>query len=55
MSGHTQNGHNSKVSTAGSGIDLVAALVEEDGFCAIQCKFYDENHRIQRSGVIKGI
>ncbi|SFL09312.1 Predicted helicase [Nitrosomonas aestuarii] len=31
------------------GIDLVAALAEEDGFCAIQCKFYDDNHRIQKS------
>ena len=31
------------------GIDLVAALAEEDGFCAIQCKFYDENHRMQKS------
>jgi predicted helicase len=31
------------------GIDLVAALSEEEGFCAIQCKFYDEHHRIQKS------
>lgn len=31
------------------GIDLVAALAEEDGFCAIQCKFYDENHRMQKA------
>ncbi|GJL73971.1 type ISP restriction/modification enzyme [Nitrosomonas sp.] len=31
------------------GIDLVAKLAEEDGYCAIQCKFYDENHRIQKS------
>lgn len=32
-----------------TGIDLVATLAEEDGFCAIQCKFYDENHKIQKS------
>lgn len=31
------------------GIDLVAGLSEEEGFCAIQCKFYDEHHRIQKS------
>lgn len=31
------------------GIDLVAQLAEEDGFCAIQCKFYDENHRMQKA------
>lgn len=31
------------------GIDLVASLSEEDGFCAIQCKFYDENHRMQKA------
>ena len=32
-----------------TGIDLVAKLSEEEGFCAIQCKFYDENHKIQKS------
>lgn len=31
------------------GIDLVASLTDGDGFCAIQCKFYDENHRMQKS------
>lgn len=31
------------------GIDLVAKLAEEDGFCAIQCKFYDENYRMQKA------
>jgi len=31
-----------------TGIDLVAKIAGEDGFCAIQCKFYDENYRIQR-------
>lgn len=28
------------------GIDLVAKLAEEDGFAAVQCKFFDENKRI---------
>lgn len=32
-----------------TGIDLVAKLSDEDSFCAIQCKFYDENHKIQKS------
>jgi predicted helicase len=32
-----------------TGIDLVAELHEEDGYCAIQCKFFDENHKIQKS------
>ncbi|PTQ86487.1 Mrr restriction endonuclease-like protein [Nitrosomonas ureae] len=31
------------------GIDLVAGLNEQEGFCAIQCKFYAENYRIQKS------
>jgi predicted helicase len=31
------------------GIDLVAQLSDEEGFCAIQCKFYDKNHKIQKS------
>ena len=35
--------------TRDTGIDLVAKLAEEDGFCAVQCKFYDENHRMQKS------
>ena len=34
-----------------AGIDLVAKLSEEEGFCAIQCKFYDENHKIQKSEI----
>ncbi len=33
------------------GIDLVAALAEEEGFCAIQCKFYDENQKIQKKDI----
>jgi len=35
--------------TRDTGIDLVAKLSEEDGFCAIQCKFFDENYKIQKS------
>ena len=30
------------------GIDLVARLRDGSGFCAIQCKFYDADHRIQK-------
>ncbi|MDD4911918.1 MAG: DEAD/DEAH box helicase family protein [Sideroxydans sp.] len=32
-----------------TGIDLVAKLADEEGFCAIQCKFYDEDYKIQKS------
>ena len=35
--------------TRDTGIDLVAKLADEDGYCAVQCKFYDENHRMQKS------
>lgn len=31
------------------GIDLVASIRGEDSFCAIQCKFYAEDYRIQKS------
>lgn len=34
-----------------AGIDLVAKLRDEDGYCAIQCKFYKEGHRIQKSDI----
>ena len=34
-----------------AGIDLVAKLIDEDGFCAIQCKFYAEDHRIQKADI----
>ncbi|MDD2800018.1 MAG: DEAD/DEAH box helicase family protein [Methylococcales bacterium] len=37
------------IDTRDVGIDLVAQLSDEEGFCAIQCKFYDENHKIQKS------
>ncbi len=31
------------------GIDLVAKLKEEEGFCAIQCKFYQKDHSISKA------
>ncbi len=34
-----------------TGIDLVAKLVDEEGYCAIQCKFYDEYHRIAKKDI----
>jgi len=34
-----------------AGIDLVAQLRDETGYCAIQCKFYDAGHRIQKSDI----
>ena len=33
------------------GIDLVAGLREEDGYAAIQCKFYDPDHRIRKADI----
>ncbi len=33
------------------GIDLVAKLQNEDGFAAIQCKFYGAQHRIQKADI----
>lgn len=33
------------------GIDLVAKLRDRDEFCAIQCKFYDENNYISKDDV----
>ncbi len=33
------------------GIDVVAMIRDEDGFCAVQCKFYQEGHRIQKSDI----
>ncbi len=33
------------------GIDLVAKLRDKDEFCAIQCKFYDENNYISKDDV----
>jgi predicted helicase len=34
-----------------TGIDAVAKIRGENTFCAIQCKFYGENHRIQKSDI----
>ncbi|WP_417822546.1 DEAD/DEAH box helicase [Thalassospira lucentensis] len=34
-----------------TGIDLVAKLRHEEGYCAIQCKFYAEDHRIQKGDI----
>jgi predicted helicase len=34
-----------------TGIDAVAKIRGEDSFCAIQCKFYREGHRIQKSDI----
>lgn len=33
------------------GIDAVAKIRGEDGFCAIQCKFYREGYRIQKGDI----
>lgn len=34
-----------------TGIDLVAKLGREEGYCAIQCKFYREDHRIEKKDI----
>ncbi|ENN92426.1 DEAD/DEAH box helicase [Bartonella bovis] len=34
-----------------TGIDLVAKLCKEDGFAAIQCKFYDADYRIRKRDI----
>lgn len=34
-----------------TGIDLVAKIIGENGYCAIQCKFYDEDHRITKKEI----
>jgi len=34
-----------------TGIDLVAEIKDDGGFCAIQCKFYAEDHRIQKGDI----
>ena len=34
-----------------NGIDVVARLRADGGFCAIQCKFYRESHRIQKADI----
>ncbi|WP_019219389.1 DEAD/DEAH box helicase [Bartonella florencae] len=42
-----ENGHDGR----DTGIDLVAKLRHEDGFAAIQCKFYDESYRIRKADI----
>ncbi|MGR3510108.1 MAG: DEAD/DEAH box helicase [Sulfitobacter sp.] len=42
-----ENGWNGK----DVGIDLVAKLRNEEGFAAIQCKFYNAQHRIQKADI----
>ena len=34
-----------------TGIDLVAKLAREEGYCAVQCKFYREDHRIEKKDI----
>ena len=34
-----------------TGIDAVAKIRGEESFCAIQCKFYQEGHRIQKADI----
>ena len=36
-----------------TGIDLVAKLADEEGYAAVQCKFYAAKHRIQKGDVDK--
>jgi len=33
------------------GIDLVARHSDGSGYCAIQCKFYEHDHRIQKTDI----
>jgi len=39
------------ISGQDTGIDLVARVRDDGGFCAIQCKFYKEGHRIQKADI----
>lgn len=39
------------IDKADIGIDLVAELINDEGYCAIQCKFYAEDHKIQKSDI----
>ena len=36
---------------ADSGIDLVATVSDGSGFCAVQCKFYDENKKVDKGDI----
>jgi len=42
-----------ELSGADTGIDLVARIIEDGTFCAIQCKFYDEAFTIQKGDIDK--
>ncbi|NTG42969.1 DEAD/DEAH box helicase [Rhizobium rhizogenes] len=39
------------ISGQDTGIDLVARVRDDGGYCAIQCKFYKEGHRIQKADI----
>lgn len=39
------------VSASDTGIDVVAKVRDGEGFCAIQCKFYREDHVIQKGDI----
>jgi len=41
----------SKLDGRDIGIDAVAKIRGEDGFCALQCKFYREGYRIQKGDI----
>src|SRR5680860_194433 len=34
-----------------TGIDLVARITETGGYCAVQCKFYDADYRVQKGDI----
>ena len=36
---------------ADSGIDLVATLADRSGFCAVQCKFYEETKKVDKGDI----
>lgn len=40
-----------RLSATDIGIDAVAKIRGEDGFCAVQCKFYAEGYRIQKKDI----
>lgn len=42
-----------EVNANDTGVDLVARIREDETFCAIQCKFYDENKTIQKGDIDK--
>ncbi|MGV2002531.1 DEAD/DEAH box helicase [Agrobacterium sp. 22-3574b1] len=39
------------ISGQDTGIDLVARISDDGGYCAIQCKFYKEGYRIQKADI----